>query len=298
MRSRLAMLVCTCVCAWAAPAAAVTEPDLSGRMTIDGYTNDYSPDEAVFGLTAAGLPEEAPDDSRWSPQNDVRQIRISWDVRRLYVAVEGTIWGNNMILAIDSMTERGVSTMSLLNSWRRAFDFVPGFDPDLFACTWDENTAPRLLRHQSGNVVSDDLPGALFQASATFFRDLPNTSMEFAIPWSVVFPGLTRDTVMDVGAGPQDVTTIPACVDLRLAAFVTGGPDGVSGPDSAPNNLTGHPVDYLIPVTIDNWAIVTVDADCDGVADIGIEPRSRTAFHDVSTPVARPTWGGLKARYR
>ncbi len=60
-------------------------------------------------------------------------------------------------------------------------------------------------------------------------------------------------------------------VPLALATTAPdpGGPDGVSGPDSAPNNLGGHPADYLIPVTIDSFAVLPADGDLDGLADMG-----------------------------
>ncbi len=279
-------------------AAATTEPDLRGRMVVDGYTNDFAPDEVIFGLTASGTPEEPPDDSQWGALEDLRQIRITWDSRRLYLAVEATIWGNNIVLAVDAMDGRGLTSMSAINSWRRLFDFSSDFAPDLLACTWDENTAPRLLLHQGGDLVSDNVPGTLFDAHATFFRDNPGTAMEFMIPWSTVFPGLTRDSVVTSGGPPDTLTVLPACAQLHLVGFVTGGPDGVSGPDSAPNNTGGHPTDYLIPVLIDNFAIVPIDQDCDGLADIGVEPRSRVSFHDVTTPTVRTSWGALKVRFR
>lgn len=296
--SILARLVGLALVVAPVPALSATAPDLRGRISIDGLTGDFTADEVVFGLTASGQPEERPDDSVWGPLGDVRQIRITWDRRRLYLAAEGTIWDNNLVIAADVVPDRGLASMRNLNSWRRLFDFIPAFAPDLFCATWDGNTAPRLLLHLSGDDVSDNLPGTLFQAVATFQTDQSGRAMEFSIPWSTVYPGATRDTVLDPGGVPDTATVLPAFTELRLVAFVTGGPDGVSGPDSAPNNHDGHPVDYTIPVTIDNFATLKVDLDSDGLADIGVQPRSRVQFHDPTTPTRRTSWGRLKALFR
>ena len=281
-----------------ARAPAVTAPDLSARIAVNGYTDDFAPDEVVFGLTAGGLLEEPWDDSAWGQFNDVRQIHVTWDALALYLGVDATIWGNNVILAADVLEGRGLADMTGLNSWRRLFYFIPEFAPDLFCATWNWNTAPRLLLHLYGNTVSDNLPGAQFQAVSTFEDDQPGRAMEFRIPWSTVLQGTTHDTTISVGGQDYPATVLPPGTALHLAAFVTGGPDGVSGPDSAPNNLLGHPVDYLVPVAIDNFAIVPVDPDGDGLADLGASVRPRVTFHDYATPTRHTSWGRIKARYR
>jgi hypothetical protein len=281
------------------PRAAMTAtgPDLRTRISIDGSTGDFLPEEAVFGLTGSGQPEEPPDDSVWGWSNDVRQIRVTWDRRRLYLAVEATIWGNNVVLAADVVPGAGLTRMTHLNSWRRAFVFGPPFAPDLMGATWDGNAAPRLLLHVGPDVVSDNVPGPLFSAVATFYQGQPDRAMELSIPWSTVFPGATRDTVL--GPAPDDsATVIPPGAALHLAAFVTTGADGWSGPDSAPNNLTGHPSDVSITVTIDNFAIVPIDEDADGLADMNVPPRARVTFHDPSTPARATSWGKIKNLYR
>ena len=107
----------------APPATATTARDLSSRFRIDGFTNDYSPDEIMFGFnTAANAPEEASDDSRWGVNNDITQVRLSWDTQYLYIAGEGRIWDNNLIMLFDSVPGRGLVSMTALNSWRRNFE--------------------------------------------------------------------------------------------------------------------------------------------------------------------------------
>ena len=60
--------VAVAVLALAVPALATTARDLSSRLRIDGFTNDFAPDEIVFGFNPdANAPEEASDDSNANP---------------------------------------------------------------------------------------------------------------------------------------------------------------------------------------------------------------------------------------
>lgn len=283
----------------APPASARTARDLNARMRIDGYTTDFVPaDEDVFGLTAAGVAEEARDDSKWQ-NNEVYQIHVTWDAQNLYVAVDGKIWGNNMVLLFDSMPNRGLSSMTALNSWRRNVNFdtfgrFPGdeFMPDVFGATWDTNTNPRLLTHQSGNQVDDQLVGPEFRAVATFDQGNDGRAMEFAIPWRNVFAGLggggTRDTVVTVGGITDTLRRMPLGVhSIKIAAFVTAGGDGTGGPDSAPDNLRGHTDDGNAIILLDNYATIELDllddtgmgfGGPDGIADWDVSPSDRITF--------------------
>jgi hypothetical protein len=293
----------------AAPAAAVTARDLSSRIQIDGSTNDFSPDERIFGIVAAtGVPEEADDDSQWGPNNDVNQIRITWDAQNLYIAGEGKTWNNNLVILVDVIPTRnpdgsasnfGLTSMIELNSWRRNFEFDTSgtsageeFMPDLFGATWDGNTAPRLIVHRGGSSVDDEQVGEHFRAVSTFLQDQPGRCMEFAIPWRSVFlaqtggPGV-KDTVMTVAGQRDTFRLFPPGTRLKICAVVTAGGDGTGGPDSAPDNTRGHTVNGQDLVFIDNYAIVDLDrvddtgrgrGGPDGVADWNVEPRSRVTF--------------------
>lgn len=219
----------------AVPASARTARDLSDRIRLDGFTDDYAADEAIFGrnVAAGNVLEEADDDSKWGISNDIRQIRITWDAKNLYLASEGNIWDNNMVLLLDTVTGHGLRTMSRLNSWRRNFTFdTTGFAagrarfmPDLFSGTWDGNTAPRLLIVLDSTTVDDQQPGTLFRAVATFLRDQPGRAMELVIPWRTVFLGSagfgTRDTVMTVGGVRDTFHLFPPGTRIRLAGVVT-----------------------------------------------------------------------------
>ena len=276
----------------------VTARDLSGRIKIDGFTNDFSDDEKIFGFNAAqGLPEEASDDSKWD-NNDISQIRITWDAKNLYLAGEGITYNNNMILFLDSDPNRGLQAMTNLNSWRRNFVFDTtsvggdgGFAPDQFVATWDGNTTPRLIVQKSGTQVDDEQSGGFFQSAATFQQNNRGRAMEIAIPWRSVFLGQiglgTRDTVLTIAGATDTFRVFPKGTKLKICGVITGGGDGSGGPDSAPDNLRGHTTDGNSSVFIDNYAIIDLDRNDDtglggggpdGIADWNVEPKSRVTF--------------------
>jgi len=281
------------------PAQARTARDLSGRMRIDGYSGEFIPgDEDVFGYNSKGVFEEPSDDSKWQ-NNEVYQIHLTWDAQYLYAAVDGKIWGNNMVLLFDTVPNRGLASMTSLNSWRRNVNFdtfgrFPGdeFMPDVFGATWDTNTNPRLLTQLSGNQVDDHLVGPEFRAVASFDQGNDGRSMEFAIPWRNVFAGLggggTRDTVVTVGGITDTLRRMPLGVhSIKVCAFVTGNWDGSGGPDSAPDNLRGHTDDGNANIILDNYALVDLDENDDtgmgfggpdGIPDWDVSPKSRITF--------------------
>ena len=277
-------------------ASAATARDLAARMRIDGFATEWTDDEAMFGFNpTANALEEAVDDSKWGVSNDLNQIRITWDKDFLYLAGEGVIWNNNMILFIDAAPGRGLSSMTALNSWRRNFAFdtsgTDGFKPELFGATWDGNAAPRLISQLSGNQVDDALPGDYFGSAATFLQGNTDRAMELAIPWSSVLGAVagfgTNDTTIFRDGSPVDLHRLPPGTRLKLCGVVTAGGDGTGGPDSAPDNLRGHTDIAADPVFLDNWAIVDLDRNDDtglglggpdGVPDWDIEPRSRITF--------------------
>lgn len=286
----------------AAPAAvlATTARDLSGRIQIDGFTDEFTPDEVLFGFNEQfEEPEESASDSKWGENNDLNQIRITWDQKFLYLAGEGRIWDNNMILFIDSTPGLGLGAMDSLNSWRRNFTFDSsaasrgeGLAPDLFCATWDGNTSPRLIMQERAQRVQDFTVGSgVFQASATFDKGNLDRSMEFAIPWRSVFLGPvgrgTRDTVLVVGGVPDTFPRFPPGTVLKIVGVITAGPDGTGGPDSAPDNTRGHTDVSGDRVIVDNWAIVEIDRNDDtglgaggpdGIADWNVDPRDRISF--------------------
>ncbi len=270
---------------------AATAPDLTGRIIIDGISSEFTEGEGLFGLNE-GVPEEDTNDSVWGPFNDLNQIKMTWDAESLYVACDGFIWDNNMILLIDPTgadpDDEGLPRMTDLNAWRRNFTFSEDFSPDMFLATWDGNSAPQFW------TVDPSQPDQIVQAQAgtfigvaSFLQNTPGRSMEAAIPWNMIFGGQSS-RITDVNSG-VDTWEIPEEMDhLRLAAVITAGPDGTGGPDSAPDNLTGHQTDSAVLVTIDNYVIVPLDENDDGIVDFDIEPRDRVDFK------LRPPFQGIR----
>jgi len=263
------------LCAASAPFAA-TSPDLADTtethfIRIDGYSSDFVSDEGVFGTTLKDVngdgivelvPQERTDDSKWGFNNDLNQIKITWDAENLYVAVDGISWDNNIILLFDYLPG-GLDRMTELNSWRRNFVFSNEFYPDLFLATWDGNTTPQIWRFSKENQV-EQVDISQFETVATFAQGNTGRSMEARIPWSVFYGSQpwTRAYDEEFGDSVYVLDAVPGldhAKSIHLCAILTAGPDGTGGPDSAPDNFGGHTIESSDQVTIDNYAIVPLD---------------------------------------
>ncbi len=269
------------------PVRADTGLDLSGRMVIDGFANEYQDDETLFQLTPEGFPEESSIDSQWGRFNDINNIRLTWDANYLYVAVEGYIFDNNMMIFFDTLPSPdgqnpGWTDMSsIVGGWRRAVSFDNGINPEAFLATWDGNSTPQLWTY-TGPSNDAQVPVGSFPTVATFSRDLAGRAMEAAIPWDVLFLG-QGERAFNPAYG-DTVYNLPAGADtIKLVAWITTGADGGGGPDSAPDNLSGHQVDSAVPVVLDNYIKVVVDSldaqgnpGADGVPDFGVPVRHPT----------------------
>jgi hypothetical protein len=260
---------------------AVTGTDLSDRIVVDGVTDEWMLDESLFQVNdeTGGL-EEPLSDSEWGFNNDLNQIRITWDAEFLYVGVDAIIFDNNVIILFDYKSG-GMEEMTNLNSWRRNFVFQ-GLRPDLFLATWDGNTLPQVWEFVGSNQVTQK-DATSFQTVASFSRDAQGRAMEAAIPWTFLL-GDDAERTFDTAANdsvwvlPDDIST------LRVVGVITAGPDGTGGPDSAPDNLTGHQIDSSVQVTVDNWVALPLDLDGDSIVDFGANVRDRESFR-VQPPV-------------
>ena len=260
------------------PLYAVTGDDLTDRIIIDGYSEDFELDESIFGITLRdvsgdGIPEEVAEerlnDSKWGFNNDINQIKISWDAENLYVAVDGISWNNNIILLFDYLPG-GLDKMTELNAWRRNFTFSNGFFPDLFLATWDGNTTPQIWRHSGAENTVTQIDINEFETVASFAQGAEGRSMEARIPWTLIYgDGLERAWNEEVG---ESTYALPAGISdhfiptgnsisrvLRVSAVLTAGGDGTGGPDSAPDNFGGHTISSSDIVGIDNYVIVPLD---------------------------------------
>jgi hypothetical protein len=280
---------------WVPAARAETALDLSGRIVIDGFTSDYTEDETIFQTIPGGGLEESTIDSKWGRYNDVNNVRITWDANYVYVAVEGYIYDNNTMIFFDTLPSPDGQNpgwkdfASMQGGWSRAVSFPETLDvaqgivlaPDLFLATWDGNTTPQIWQYTGPNQDSQ-VPEGSFSTVATFSRDLSGRAMEAAIPWDVFFLG--KGTRAFDPAYGDTVYHMPEGIhDFKLVAWITTGADGLGGPDSAPDNLSGMQVDSAVPVVLDNFARVTVDSVNaqgqpvpDGVPDFGVQVRRPT----------------------
>ncbi len=287
----LALLIGLLLAAMAPPSRAGTAISLSDRILIDGSAEEYLPDETMFQVSPDGRKEESSADSRWGVFDDLNQIRITWDARFLYVAVEGFTGGafgrgNNVMIFFDTVpvatgNSPGLSGLTNLNSWRRNIVFDGGFFPDLFMATWDGNQTPQLWTVSGDNQVLQ-VPQTGFRTVATFSGQQAGRAMEAAIPWDIVFLGKGTSEFQS-GYG-DTVYVMPESVrQLRVAAWITAADDGLGGPDTAPDNLGGHQVDAGIQVVMDNFMIIQLDtlnvfgeSERDQVVDFGVEVRKPT----------------------
>ena len=296
MRRPLAALLLLLPFLFVPSARATTARDLSQRLMIDGFTADWEADESLFSYNAAlKMLEEPTDDSKWGTNNDVSQVRVSWDADSLYLAGDAKTWGNNLVILWDVLPGRGMATMSGLNSWSRNFTFdtsdvVNGndFAPDFFGATWDGNPTPHLVVHNSGTQVTDlQVGGGQFRAASTFYQDRDGRAMEFAIPWRLVFADdpESRDTVVTVGGVRDTLRRFPpGSRRLKIACVLTAGGDNTGGPDTAPDNTRGHTSDGTAFVYVDNFAEIALDlkddtglggGGPDGIPDWNVGPCDR-----------------------
>lgn len=273
----IAAAACLLVVAGLAPASAGPQLDLSERMLVDGFSAEFDSTEALFGINdryiVNGRPcvvdsfppcplEEGIQDSQWGYFNDVNQIKVTWDAKNLYVAVDGITWNNNVMLFFDVTRHNrtdfgpGLPDMVNVNSWRRNLSFANGFAPDLFLATWDGNQTPQAWVYLNRRTVTQ-VSASSFSTAASFSGNAEGRAMEAAIPWRIV---LQSDSTVVSTAYNDTVPLIPAGFDtLRLLACITAGGDGTGSPDSAPDNFSGHQVDGNAAATLDNFVILPLD---------------------------------------
>jgi hypothetical protein len=263
---RFAFLVATALLAVFLTCPAFATTVANRDILIDGDSSDFAEDETLLG---AG--EELNFDSRWGENNDVNQIKLSWDLENLYVAVDGRCWGNNIILFLDTDPLGGIPDQGKVNAWNRKFFFF-GHRPDFFLATWDTNTEPQFWRVQPGATQTvEQVNQSSFDASASFSQGRPDASMEAALPWTLIYPEL------ELGSVPEDA-------EIAVVAAVVTSSDFNSGPDAAPNSSQPMPENEGDYAFIDNFAILRIDRDADGLPDLEVAPNLREGDAISHTP--------------
>jgi len=247
---------------------AITNEDLSDRIIIDGISNEFTLDEYILSDSLGNL-LESPADSYWGEFNDIKQIKITWDLAYLYLVVDACSWDNNVMLFIDIFNDYGIEDMSELNAWQRSFKFY-NINPDFFIGTWDTNDTPQFWKIKSGGERDAELISSI-EASASFDSGNLNGSMEIKIPWEVLYYDLEHS-----------LSSFPS---IRLISLLTSGDDLSSSPDCAPDNLGGMTNNSGQMVILDNYAEIIIDIDGNGIPDMDVFPNSRRSFPIQEPPV-------------
>ncbi len=217
-------------------------------ITVDGQLDDFSDDELII--------EDSPTDSRWGNMNEIFNVFLTWDSTALYLGVDYVVQYNALLVAIDFGDAPGDYGINDLDWYPRNFAFR-GMKPRILVAVWNSDQATGGVRKIIGNGRTEVLSGAGFVVGA---RSGVRGGLEASIPFASAFssgyitPGAT----------------------VRLVALIAGG-DNSTGGDAAPDNdLIGA------PNVIDRFAVITIDADSDGVPDENIAPD--TAVHIVKMP--------------
>ncbi len=242
----------------------VTESDKSYKISIDGKTSDY--DQESESLMRSGTTAlESSFDSYWGEQNELTDIKCTWDSNYLYVAINGVINGNNFMVFLDCV-HGGIpdfkpedSSESL--SWNRSLTFV-NYYPDYYFGTWPDNSTPENYKAVS-SIRDERIYNNSELESGAYFPSGINGAFEFKISWDELF-----------NAGPGNVS---AGAQIRISACITGAWGGSSA-DVMPDNSAGASSDGQQRVVMDNYAVIKVDSDNDGKPDIGVNPNERLSF--------------------
>lgn len=288
----------------ALPSHAKTDPDILGRIQIDGLAGDFQPDESLFDTSPSGRLHESKEDSQWGAEDDIRQIRLTWDRRYLYLSVEGSLTHGRLIVLIDVEPYEGLVTLNNTNQWRRHVNFTSEFMPDLVISTTPGEAASRVYAHLDGSSAQlvQLQRNAWFFSESSFQAGVEEPVSELLIPWGTLFaddargPVVMRDTLMD--GRYQRVAFLPPGVVLKVVGLVTGPETMDSGPDVAPNNILGCPAVAAEVLQVDNWVELAIDVDADRLPDMGVSTTERGVYHDDSVPVMLRSWGAIKRAWK
>jgi hypothetical protein len=236
-----------------APALATTANSLSGRVVIDGVLNDYSADEWV--LDASTNPAETDRDSQWGSDNDLTRVALTWDRNFLYIGVEARTFDSFLALFVSNRAG-GLATLEDTGEFRRAIELP--FPVNLVALA-QPGRIPDVARADDAHPFGLVDRGAVSVAiSGT--RTGP-VGFEMAVPWSMLT--LSRP--------------------VRLVAAVTGEV-GTGAGDVAPDGSTPMDADRFARAVLHHYFRIDADVDNDGLADIGISPRTAGSVQPGTTP--------------
>jgi hypothetical protein len=237
-------------------------PDVRARIAIDGTTGEYSPDEWILDH-ATSFPEPA-GDSRWGMDNDIRRIAVTWDYYNLYIAVDCSILNGSVLLGVDCACggPEGLQSDPL---FMRNISFRD-FTPNILV------RAVRSLQRPEAEFADCAAPSRVLlndQYSAAIFQgEYPQGAVEIALPW---------EQLIGFRNAGSEVVLPAAGYSLSVLAAVTGG-DATGAGDAAPNPTHILSDDSTQSAVLDNFIIIPLDLDEDGILDVGTAPRDIVTF--------------------
>ena len=223
--------------------ATLVFPTTFSSPVIDGaISGDWSGDEWIL--------DDSNTDSPWQG-NEVDDVYLTWDADNLYLAIRHSLNNNGIVLYLDAGTGAadGSADVSGLDAWPRNIQFS-GFTAEFQYGKWNEQGGN--FYHILNGTTTDDLTAQVEIATAG-----ANGETELRIPWN---------TLYGLGAG-----AVPAGASLKLVATMVGG-DDTGAHDSAPDNASVPPADVFGATLLDNFYVITVDQDSDGLPDSGVSP--------------------------
>jgi hypothetical protein len=236
------------------PAHATTANSLRGRVVIDGALNDYSADEWV--LDTGTNPRETSSDSRWGSDNDISRIALTWDRDFLYIGIEARTF-DSFLQAFISNHAGGLTTLEETGEFRRAIQ-LPA--PVNLIALAEPGRIPDVARaddsHSFALVDRGAVPVAIAGARTG------SVGFEMAVPWSM----------------------LSLAQPVKLTAVITGEA-GTGAGDAAPDASAALDTDRFVRAVLDRWFQIDADVDNDGLADIGISPRTAGSVQPGTAPV-------------
>ncbi len=239
-----------------------TAHDLRGRIAVDGGLDDYNFAEWIIDQSTS--PYEPEGDSRWGRDNDIRRIALTWDDSNLYIAVDCSVSDASLVLLIDTACG-GPDRLQDFTPFRRNIEFS-GFSPNILVWSSRESDRPTAVFEDCRQPARRIDNGAI---NAIMKRSLPGSgAFEAAVPWA--FFGKT--TADSAGLRLPETNMI-----LKMSTVITGGTASGAG-DAAPDPTVNLDNDSTRTAVLDNFAIIVLDGNGDGVLDAGVEPRSAVDF--------------------
>jgi hypothetical protein len=261
-----AAVVLVLLAAATALATSYHRPNIDGHVTT--AAGDWAADELVW--------HDPNNDNRYYPYDgDLVNLYVTWDADSLYIGLTtvngpGT-YGNGYVIYIDTDAQNGitgVTDFTNVSFYKRNITLsTMGADAELGV--WNLNMAQLGIKDIRDPLNPLDISDTYTQINPGFKH------IETGIGWDGLY-GLGRGAV-------------PAGTTLRFICVVTGT-DGTGAYDALPTSSTGIESDPATPydayTNLDVYVEIPVDANHDGVPDVGYPPNglvSGTVTYDDPT---------------